>query len=118
MYTITIRQVNGLDLGEGIGHLKKGSHKMDITADHIADLKLAGVQVEVVKAANTQQSMAAQKPTDTAELIAAIRAAVDGLDKANAELWTQTDGVPKTSSVEKALGYNISAAERDEALKA
>lgn len=56
------------------------------------------------------------KPTDPAELAAAIKAAVNTLDQDNTDLWT-AGGKPKTESIAAVTGYPVSAAERDAALQ-
>lgn len=56
------------------------------------------------------------KPSDPAELAAAIKAAVNGMDQDDAALWT-SGGKPKTESIAAVLGYPVSAAERDAALQ-
>ena len=48
------------------------------------------------------------------ELQAAIRGAIEALDPANASLWTK-GGKPEVKALEARLGFDISAAERDEA---
>ena len=56
-----------------------------------------------------------QKP-DGEALNVAILEAVAGLDTADEELWTQTAGVPQTAALSRALGYAVTASERDAAL--
>lgn len=70
--------------------------------------------LEEKKAANAT-SAKAEKPTD-GTLNAAIVEAIAGLDVANEKLWTQTAGVPQTAALSTALGYVVTAAERDTAL--
>jgi len=55
------------------------------------------------------------KPTDTATLYAEIRAAADQLDIENEENFTAS-GKPQVTALEKILGYDITAAERDAAM--
>jgi len=57
----------------------------------------------------------ASKPEDANTLHEAIREAVALLDTDNADLWTK-GGAAKTEAIESALGYNITAAERDAAM--
>lgn len=59
----------------------------------------------------------ADAPTDPAERLAAIRAAIDGLDKEDESLW-MADGRPKVDAVSKITGWLVTASERDEAVKA
>jgi len=40
------------------------------------------------------------------------------LDQTNAALWTQAAGVPTTAALSNALGYPVTASERDAALLA
>lgn len=60
----------------------------------------------------------ASRPTEAGEALAAIKAAIAGLDRddpsglEHPEWWTAT-GKPKTEAVETVLGWQISAAERD-----
>ena len=55
-----------------------------------------------------------QAPTDPAERIEAIAKAIETLDPENEEHWTGS-GKPNVASLEAVLGWDISAAERDEA---
>lgn len=55
-----------------------------------------------------------KKPKGKKELIAAIGDAAGKLDPKNEDHFT-TSGKPSTHALEKQLGYDISAAERDEA---
>jgi hypothetical protein len=57
------------------------------------------------------------KAPEGEERVAAIKAAIDGLDKANAELFTNA-GVPKTDAIAAVTGWPVSAKERDEILAA
>jgi len=57
----------------------------------------------------------ASKPEDVHALHVAIREAVAALDTDNADLWTKS-GAAKTEAIESALGYSITAAERDAAM--
>lgn len=56
------------------------------------------------------------KPTDPAELAAAIKAAVNAMEQDNADLWT-AGGKPNTESIAAITGYPVSDAERDDALR-
>ena len=55
-----------------------------------------------------------QAPTDKQERIEAICKAIEQLDPDNAEQWIG-NGAPATSALEDILGWEVSAAERDEA---
>lgn len=46
MYEIVIEQVNGLHLGQDIGHLPKGKHKLALDEAHAAALKKAGLKIK------------------------------------------------------------------------
>lgn len=52
------------------------------------------------------------------ERVNLIKAAIAGLDKANADLFAKDGVTPKVGAIEAVTGWPVSAAERDEALKA
>lgn len=54
-------------------------------------------------------------PTDPAERLAAVKAAIASLDKDNKDIWSK-DGRPKMNAVSEAAGFLVTAAERDQAL--
>ncbi|MEW6314134.1 MAG: hypothetical protein AB1513_08870 [Pseudomonadota bacterium] len=56
-------------------------------------------------------------PADEQERLAAVTAAIAGLDPANADLWLK-DGRPKTEAIAAVTGWQVSAAERDAAWSA
>lgn len=58
---------------------------------------------------------APEAPTDPDERLAAIRDAISQLDPENPELYGKS-GKPHVEAIEAILGWNISAAERDEAV--
>jgi hypothetical protein len=55
-------------------------------------------------------------PTDEGERIEAIRGAIDELDEDDEDAFTAA-GKPQVSALQAVLGYDISAAERDQALE-
>jgi len=75
------------------------------------------LDIDVLELAAEKKGTAAkaEKPTDETLNIAIVEA-IAGLDVANDKLWTQTAGVPQTAALSAALGYAVTAAERDAAL--
>lgn len=57
----------------------------------------------------------AVKPTDEADVLADIKAAIDGLDLTDTSLFTGA-GKPKTEVLSELLGWTVTAAERDKAM--
>lgn len=118
---IKIAPSNGLSLPE-LGHLAHGEHELDLTADQVALFESEGAEgVSIVKAkpqGAPKQGAGKTKPEDLAELNTAILETIAGLDQNqdNGELWTKTEGVPQTAALTQALGYAVTAAERDAAL--
>lgn len=108
---VFIEPQNGLGL-PGVGHVPHGEHELDLSAEVLEELK----QAEGVTIAAEAQASAARPETEE-ELLAAIRAAVETLDRNNPDLWT-SGGKPKVEAVEAVLGYGITAADRDRALAA
>ena len=66
--------------------------------------------------AKKKPSDSEQEPSDPDERQAAILAAIDGLDKDDGNLWLKS-GAPDTRALSEALGWKVTAAERDEALR-
>lgn len=59
-------------------------------------------------------SQGGQEPTDSAERIAAIVAAIGQLDAGDTSLWMNS-GAPKTIAIEAVTGWQLTAKERDAA---
>lgn len=75
----------------------------------------AGDSAQNTSTAGDGSGTPAAAPTDPAERLAAIRAAVSQLDKEDASLWTGA-GKPKTEAIVAITGWPVTAAERDAAL--
>lgn len=72
------------------------------------------VACEAAEAVKAGKTKANAKPADAVALTAAIAEAIGKLDKDKVENWTK-GGVPQVGAIEAALGYEISAGERDAA---
>ena len=59
-----------------------------------------------------------ETPSDPQSRIDQIIAAINGLDEGDTALWSVNTGMPHVKVIEKALGFNISADERDQACAA
>jgi len=119
---IHIKPSNGLSLPE-IGHLTHGKHELEVSTEQLAMLKTAeGLSISEDETAQktsnvTQlQSVTNTKPEDAETLAIDIREVIAHLDPDDESLWTKS-GKAKTEAIEAMLGYQISAAERDAALK-
>jgi len=103
--------------------LKFDSDDYDVGETVTMDAKQAKSLLEIdalesaaeAKKPEKKAAVKAEKPTD-GTLNAAIVEAIAGLDVANEKLWTQTAGVPQTAALSAALGYAVTATERDAAL--
>ncbi|SHN18244.1 hypothetical protein [Roseibium suaedae] len=95
----------------GDGEFKPGSPVKIPEKDAADYLKRHG---EVVASKGAAEKSAPKKPTGDA-LAKAILAAMSDLDKDNEDHFTAS-GKPVVSALEKLLGYDITAAERDAAL--
>jgi hypothetical protein len=69
---------------------------------------------EMIGLGHAKPSNAPVVPTDPAERLAAIRAAIGNLDPANLDLWLK-DGKPSADAIVAVTGWPISAAERNDA---
>jgi hypothetical protein len=69
------------------------------------------------KKAPAEQPAAPVAPEDPAVRMTAIKAAIESLDKADKSLWLKDGVTPDVKAIESVLGWNITAAERDEAVK-
>ncbi|WP_306602503.1 hypothetical protein [Azonexus sp.] len=74
----------------------------------------AGDSAATSTAAGSGTGTPADAPTDPAERLAAIRAAIAGLNKEDATLWTK-GGKPTMEAVAAVTGWPVLAAERDAA---
>jgi len=116
--TIRIAPYNGLSL-PGLGHLAHGEHELELTDEQIELFDSEEAEgVSLVEAKAKKEATGNTKPEAAEALHAAIKAAIAGLnpDQANGEVWTKAEGVPQTAALSNALGYPVSAAERDAAL--
>jgi hypothetical protein len=79
------------------------------TEHEVTDEQLAAIEAEPML-----EVEAAEAPADPQERQERIIEAIKGLDRGNDDLFTQ-QGAPKVEVIEKALGFNISSEERNEA---
>lgn len=92
---------NGVDYAEG--------SKIDLEDTEVDDLHTAGV-IDL----EAEDIVAAKAPTDDAERIAAVVAAIGQLNTANPGQWLQ-NGKPKADALSEITGWPVTAADRDAA---
>lgn len=88
--------------------------ELDDAVIDVPALIALGVIGAAVAAAAPAPASGASKPVDSAELMAALTAAIGQLDPNNLDLWLK-DGKPSTEAIAAVTGYPITAAERDAA---
>lgn len=86
---------------------------VDIEDDH-ADALLSVAAVEGPVDAPKAVAPVATGPTDSKVRMASLSAAIASLDPNNPDLWLK-DGKPSTEAVAAAVGFAVSATERDAA---
>lgn len=98
------------------GQLRVPGDVVEMKEDEAARYVAAGRLVPIVAdpaAAPKSEKLPAVAPTDPAERRAAIKGAAEALDPAVADNFMK-DGRPKTEALTEALGWPVTAAERDE----
>lgn len=90
-------------------HLNGKLHGPESVVEIDDDVAVSLLELGVVEL--SQESNKPKAP-EGEERVAAIKAAIDGLDKANTELFT-AGGVPKTEAIAAVTGWPVSAKERD-----
>lgn len=87
---------------------------IELTDKQARPLLAVGAIKQVDVAPGTQPVVA---PTDPVERIAAIKAAISGLDPKNPDLWNKDGKTPDVKVLETLLGWDIKAEERNQAMQ-
>ena len=109
--TYTVAGPSELHLGPDEVYLP--GEAVELTREAAAPLLADGVVTKGATAGAREKDPPPPRPEGEA-LQAAIRAAIEGLDLADKSTWTK-GGKPEVKALEARLGFDISAAERDEA---
>jgi len=109
-----MRLLKNTDTGVICGYTEGKAALENMEEVHLSENEVDGLRSEQPATVNAGDPPAKTAPTTTEGRIAEILAAMNGLDRSETDDFTTT-GKPKVPALEKALGYNISATERDEA---